>query len=185
MAWQDIIKTKKPDFLDLDGDGNKTEPMSDAAQNVKKETGDEDLKYLASLNPQERKKVLEARKNVSQGIPSDAPTTERIPQWKQKLHKEEVDLDQITKEIKDWLENYDWSSWRFGGIGKQPSIRMKRGSIMHKNGRIIYSAGSKKMVLGHLSEDKKFKIGRYGFGASIYEKEMRMLYSDMKEAHLI
>lgn len=29
------IKQKKPDFLDLDGDGNKTEPMSEAAKSKK------------------------------------------------------------------------------------------------------------------------------------------------------
>jgi len=83
MSWEDIIKAKKPDFLDLDGDGNKKEPMSEAAKDVKKQTDDE--KYLASLSPQEKKKVLEARKLVSQGIPSNAPTTPRIPQWKKML----------------------------------------------------------------------------------------------------
>ena len=139
MAWKDIIKAKKPDFIDLDGDGNKTEPMSEAAKDVKKQTDDE--KYLASLNPQEKKKVLEARKLVSQGIPSNAPTTPRIPQWKQKLHKgykddmeelrergmlpfdvtnpeearerdkgyEDRQLKDMLSKIEEWAENFDWN----------------------------------------------------------------------------
>tara|TARA_B100000927_G_C16254530_1_gene384885 strand:+ start:156 stop:287 length:132 start_codon:yes stop_codon:yes gene_type:complete len=33
MKWEEIVKKKKkPDFLDLDGDGNKTEPMKEAAK---------------------------------------------------------------------------------------------------------------------------------------------------------
>lgn len=36
MSWRDIVrKEEKPDFLDLDGDGNKTEPMKEAAKNKK------------------------------------------------------------------------------------------------------------------------------------------------------
>lgn len=121
MSWEDIIKAKKPDFLDLDGDGNKKEPMSEAAKDVKKQTDDE--KYLASLSPQEKKKVLEARKLVSQGIPSNAPTTPRIPQWKQKLHKgydskdiieyekgyEDRQIKRMLTDIEEWAENFDWN----------------------------------------------------------------------------
>ena len=39
MSWKDILKAKKPDFIDLDGDGNTTEPMSEAAKDVEKQTG--------------------------------------------------------------------------------------------------------------------------------------------------
>lgn len=33
-----IAEDEKPDFLDLDGDGNKKEAMKDAAENIKKQT---------------------------------------------------------------------------------------------------------------------------------------------------
>ena len=91
MSWKDILKAKKPDFLDLDGDGNKKEPMSEAAKDVEKQTGkglesiahdEQDLKYLMSLNPQKLKQVLEARKRVSRNVPSDAGQRPRIPQFK-------------------------------------------------------------------------------------------------------
>ena len=39
MTWFEILKVKKPDFLDLDGDGNKKEPMSEAADDAKKANG--------------------------------------------------------------------------------------------------------------------------------------------------
>ena len=35
MKWEEIVK-KKPDFLDLDGDGDKKEPMKEAAKEAKK-----------------------------------------------------------------------------------------------------------------------------------------------------
>ena len=94
MSWKDILKAKKPDFLDLDGDGNKKEPMSEAAKDVEKQTGkglesiahdEQDLKYLMSLNPQKLKQVLEARKRVSRNVPSDAGQRPRIPQFKKIL----------------------------------------------------------------------------------------------------
>tara|TARA_R100001015_G_C4631520_1_gene194074 strand:- start:295 stop:591 length:297 start_codon:yes stop_codon:yes gene_type:complete len=39
MSWFEILKAKKPDFLDLDGDGDKKEPMSEAADDAKKARG--------------------------------------------------------------------------------------------------------------------------------------------------
>jgi len=30
MSWKDIVKARKPDYLDFDGDGNKEEPMVEA-----------------------------------------------------------------------------------------------------------------------------------------------------------
>lgn len=40
----------KPDFLDLDGDGNKTEPMKDAAKDAKKLKGDKAKEVKEILN---------------------------------------------------------------------------------------------------------------------------------------
>ena len=42
MEWQEILKKnkeEKPDFIDIDGDGDKKEPMKDA---VKDKKGDKD-----------------------------------------------------------------------------------------------------------------------------------------------
>jgi|TARA_R100000482_G_C5095233_1_gene132853 hypothetical protein len=62
MSWRDIIrkeekahcgteklddeelKAAKPDFLDLDGDGNKTEPMKEAAKNKKHDDSEKKAK---------------------------------------------------------------------------------------------------------------------------------------------
>tara|TARA_R110002012_G_scaffold317677_1_gene534565 strand:- start:119 stop:772 length:654 start_codon:yes stop_codon:yes gene_type:complete len=170
MAWQDIIKAKKPDFLDLDGDGNKKEPMSEAAKDVKKQTDDE--KYLASLSPQEKKKVLEARKLVSQGIPSNAPTTPRIPQWKQKLHKEydpkdiieyekgyeDRQIKRMLTDIEEWAENFDWNK---ADVGDPIRFRKYRNEMYHNafiDGMVYYKInnyfedldGEDELVLGSL-----------------------------------
>ena len=32
MSWQNTLKNQRPDYPDLDGDGNKKEPMSEAAK---------------------------------------------------------------------------------------------------------------------------------------------------------
>lgn len=42
MKWEEIVKKKnKPDFLDLDGDGDKKEPMKEAVKDKKKGEKDE------------------------------------------------------------------------------------------------------------------------------------------------
>ena len=126
MTWKDILKAKKPDFIDLDGDGNTTEPMSEAAKDVEKQTGkglesiahdEQDLKYLMSLNPQKLKQVLEARKRVSQGIPSDAGQRPRIPQFKKILKGYKDDTEELRerglisgydpKDVIEWDKGYE------------------------------------------------------------------------------
>ncbi len=66
MSWRDIVrkghcmakmgqpcdcsecmkKASKPDFLDLDGDGNKTEPMREAAKNKKHDDSEKKAKTM-------------------------------------------------------------------------------------------------------------------------------------------
>tara|TARA_Y100001972_G_C7536743_1_gene270255 strand:- start:63 stop:212 length:150 start_codon:yes stop_codon:yes gene_type:complete len=48
MSWRDIVRKNKPDFLDLDKDGDKKEPMKEAAKDAKK-------KKPKSKNPFTRK----------------------------------------------------------------------------------------------------------------------------------
>lgn len=114
MSWKDILKAKKPDFLDLDGDGNKKEPMSEAAKDVEKQTGkglesiahdEQDLKYLMSLNPQKLKQVLEARKRVSRNVPSDAGQRPRIPQFKKILKGYKDDMEELRE--RGLISGYD------------------------------------------------------------------------------
>jgi hypothetical protein len=52
----------KPDFLDLDGDGNKTEPMKDAAEDAKEKpvTKGEGVEHLQELSPETYDKVRDA-----------------------------------------------------------------------------------------------------------------------------
>ena len=53
-------KDKRPDFRDLDGDGNKTEPMEDAAEDKKDEEGDDTdgkKKDLSKVPPQLRRSM--------------------------------------------------------------------------------------------------------------------------------
>ena len=41
MEWQEILKKNtKPDFIDIDGDGDKEEPMQDAVKDKKGETNE-------------------------------------------------------------------------------------------------------------------------------------------------
>tara|TARA_R100000234_G_scaffold119694_1_gene103348 strand:+ start:685 stop:1512 length:828 start_codon:yes stop_codon:yes gene_type:complete len=187
MGWKDILKAKKPDFIDLDGDGNTTEPMSEAAKDVEKQTerkhpslpsklqmppskdfpkikhtpminfdskkldnilqrekelesiahDEQDLKYLKTLDSQKLKQVLEARKRVSQGIPSDAGQRPRIPQFKKILKGYKDDMEELRErglisgydskdvieyekgyedrqikrmltDIEEWAEKFDW-----------------------------------------------------------------------------
>ena len=130
-----------------------------AWEDIVKQTDDE--KYLASLSPQEKKKVLEARKRVSQGIPSDAPTTERIPQWKKKLQKgaaddreelrerglisgydpkdviewdkgyEDRQLKLMLSKIEEWAKKFNWERY---DIDNPVEFRQNRNEMFYYNG---------------------------------------------------
>ncbi len=55
MTWKEVLKAEKqqfeknkeakPDYIDLDGDGNKTEPMKEAAKDAKMKKSMEDDAY--------------------------------------------------------------------------------------------------------------------------------------------
>lgn len=46
MSWKDILKNKRPDYPDVDGDGDTTEPMVDALKTVEQvESVRKDMKY--------------------------------------------------------------------------------------------------------------------------------------------
>ena len=59
-----INEQAKPDFLDLDKDGDKEEPMKDAAKDAKEKKGDdekEEDKDLSKVPPQLRKHVAKKK----------------------------------------------------------------------------------------------------------------------------
>ena len=58
---------KKPDFADIDGDGNKEEDMEDAAEDKKEKGGDkkDKKKDLSKVPPQHRKSMEKKMKKES------------------------------------------------------------------------------------------------------------------------
>jgi hypothetical protein len=45
MSWRDIVrKEEKPDYIDIDGDGNKTESMKEAAKDKRESPASKDKK---------------------------------------------------------------------------------------------------------------------------------------------
>jgi len=128
---------------------------------------EQDLKYLKTLNPQKLKQVLEARKRVSQGIPSDAPTTERIPQWKKKLQKgaaddreelrerglisgydpkdviewdkgyEDRQLKLMLSKIEEWAKKFNWERY---DIDNPIEFRQNRNEMYHILEEIDYDS---------------------------------------------
>jgi len=50
MTWKNILKGKKPDYLDFDKDGDTEEPMTEALDSAKKGFGEtEKLAYGANV----------------------------------------------------------------------------------------------------------------------------------------
>ena len=74
MKLKEITEKKaKPDFLDIDKDGNKKEPMKQAANDAKKDNGDKKKKDLSKVPPQLRAHMK------GESIISEAPPTKFIP----------------------------------------------------------------------------------------------------------
>jgi hypothetical protein len=83
-----IAKDKKPDFLDLDGDGNKKEAMENAAKNIKEQTPN-----VAS--------------NLTKTIAKDKPFDEKTGKNKVDITKEPKNTPEIEKMLTTYenLEN--------------------------------------------------------------------------------
>jgi hypothetical protein len=83
-----IAKDKKPDFLDLDGDGNKKEAMENAAKNIKEQTPN-----VAS--------------NLTKTIAKDKPFNEKTGKNKVDITKEPKNTPEIEKMLTTYenLEN--------------------------------------------------------------------------------
>ena len=67
MTWKDILKEQRPDYPDLDGDGDTDEPMVDAlatVESVKKE----ESTILNALDSKEKKKL---KKTLQAAEPSE------------------------------------------------------------------------------------------------------------------
>ena len=70
MTWEDILKDKKPDYLDLDGDGDTEEPMVDAIKTVEEveSVKKKENTILTSLDSKEKKKL---KKTLQAASPSE------------------------------------------------------------------------------------------------------------------
>lgn len=50
MSWRDIVrKEEKPDYIDIDGDGNKTESMKEAAKDKRESPASKDKKRRSAF----------------------------------------------------------------------------------------------------------------------------------------
>lgn len=64
-AMTRVEEAEKPDFLDLDKDGDKEEPMSKAADEKEDKEGDKEEKDLSKVPPQLRKHMENKMKKES------------------------------------------------------------------------------------------------------------------------
>ena len=89
MTWKDILKAKKPDFIDLDGDGNTTEPMSEAAKDVEKQgykDDTEELRERGLISGYDAKDVIEWEKGY-----------------------EDRQIKRMLTTIREWAKKFDWN----------------------------------------------------------------------------
>jgi|11_taG_2_1085331.scaffolds.fasta_scaffold17363_2 thiamine pyrophosphate-dependent acetolactate synthase large subunit-like protein len=67
MDWKKLLKNEKqkPDYIDIDKDGDTTEPMKEAAKDakMKKSKGDEDLSRAFDMLDEAKKFARKAYKN--------------------------------------------------------------------------------------------------------------------------
>ncbi len=70
MNWEDIVKKKKkPDFLDLDGDGDKKESMKEAAKEAKGSSIEKEMpkpKYMTNFPKPPKSLIERSRMNLGQ-----------------------------------------------------------------------------------------------------------------------
>ena len=90
MEWQEILKKNaKPDFIDIDGDGDKEEPMEDAVKD-KEKVGNELTDNVESqiLREIEKEGGALGMKNLK-GIPNLKETLDRmVKEGKIFIHKD-------------------------------------------------------------------------------------------------
>ena len=60
MTWEDVVKRQRPDYPDIDGDGDTDEPMVDAIKTVK-EVKERDAAKKGEVNIMTWKEVLKAK----------------------------------------------------------------------------------------------------------------------------
>ena len=163
MTWKDILKAKKPDFIDLDGDGNTTEPMSEAAKDVEKQTG--------KFNVVQNQKIGEVYDEI----------VERY----NKPVEDEIDREQVIAEVQGWINKYDWSPWNRDSKLLPPRIyfgKNNRGGAILKDGkRIYYTFGRNQLTLGELTGTKDLKISpSFKMAIGTAEETLRKLHSALK-----
>lgn len=83
-----LKENKKPDFLDLDKDGNKKEPMADAAETVQEKCGDKN--YM--------EEELEEGRNNPRTTNSDRFTSHEDRYHADRIHEGEEDSEEVVEE---------------------------------------------------------------------------------------
>lgn len=97
---QEITEKKKakPDFLDLDKDGNKKESMKKAAKEANEEVELDEVNIMRPKSPAQMKKTQDARKSAA--LAKLAFKADQAKAAKEKaITKEEVELDEVSMEL--------------------------------------------------------------------------------------
>ena len=114
---------KKPDFLDMDKDGDKKEPLEDALEDRDEDEDEDDDMDRPKKKPMEELKLAEDDKMADKDDKKDEEKKDKM--YKDDMEKSEYS-DVITSEYLDWMENtlksagVDTSAARahFDGINK-------------------------------------------------------------------
>jgi uncharacterized FlgJ-related protein len=84
---EDVVEADKPDFADIDGDGDKKEPMKQAAKDKEKESGSDKKKDLSKVPPQLRKHmkgesvVKEGAEDQAEIVMAAKDMVNRVTSW--------------------------------------------------------------------------------------------------------
>jgi len=159
--WGLLKEGAKPDFLDLDKDGDKEEPMKKAAKDAKEmdeahcaRKEDEDLEEAQSMKDRERESANQRgdregmidRAKKGKGLEeTDKPdlrslTKQRAAYMRTKQSKQDLKYDQLLQAVRDFLAQSGTQA-----TGDLKSILDRLGSVMTKKAKAPEELGPKDM----------------------------------------
>ena len=179
MSWKDILKAKKPDFIDLDGDGNTTEPMSEAAKDVEKQgykDDTEELRERGLISGYDAKDVIEWEKGY-----------------------EDRQIKRMLTTIREWAKKFDWNK---ADIEDPIRFRQNRNRMYHVLEQLDYDTlitevryeinnyfedldGEDELVLGTLDGGLHDPVSNFKLNPKLknnpmkYKNEISQLYRDL------
>jgi hypothetical protein len=154
-AKEVVTEAAKPDYIDIDGDGDKKEPMKKAAKDAKKDKKSdkkEEVKEAEQIIKAEKKAKMPSKKSIlmmcSKGM-SVKEMCEAHPDCDQKKLKEmcEACMEEYKKKKDESVSFVDMD----GEIVEAKSAAQKKAQEKFKN-----------MVKGKKSDDKEMDEGAYG-----------------------